>query len=253
MTSKTKDEIKAFFETGDKPTEAQFIDFIDSYVDKSGPIGVIETIASGGTSGFARVSGGTGEVLTDAQTRTALNITVYTTALASAVASDVINDKFDQDLNTTDTVSFSAASVNGIPLQPVSALYTPELLFVNVSYGTQSGKNRRILDVEFNDIDMTVSGLDTTDASTFTLSGFPRSEEVRGRAQAYCNIHASTLINATVHDYIVPVFDPAAPGSSRLFFSKINGSAYRYDDVNASGAKIFNSAGRLVISSTFLS
>lgn len=57
MTSKTKDQIKVFFETGKQPTEAQFIDFIDSYVDRSGPIGSLEAAASAGTNGIAFVSG----------------------------------------------------------------------------------------------------------------------------------------------------------------------------------------------------
>lgn len=33
MTAQSKTTIKSYFETGDKPTAAQFVDFIDSYVD----------------------------------------------------------------------------------------------------------------------------------------------------------------------------------------------------------------------------
>jgi hypothetical protein len=80
MTSKSKALIKAFFETGDRPTESQFIDFIDSYVDKSGPIGNIETEASAGQTGFAFVSGMRGEIYNTNQAREAMGITVYTTA-----------------------------------------------------------------------------------------------------------------------------------------------------------------------------
>lgn len=84
MTAKTKDQIKAFFESGDKPTESQFIDTIDSYVDKLGPIGDIETAASAGAEGFCYVSGGGGELVSPANARTLMGITVYTTALAIA-------------------------------------------------------------------------------------------------------------------------------------------------------------------------
>lgn len=82
---KTKAQIKAFFETGDTPTEAQFIDLIDSYVDKSGPLGQIETAASGGVTGIAFCSGGVGEIIGAAQGRNFLGITVYTTAGVEAV------------------------------------------------------------------------------------------------------------------------------------------------------------------------
>lgn len=86
MTSKTKDQIKAFFQTGDKPSESQFIDLIDSYVDKSGPIGDMETLASAGNQGFTFVSAYRGELKSASQARTALEITVYTTADVSVIA-----------------------------------------------------------------------------------------------------------------------------------------------------------------------
>lgn len=94
MTDKTKDEIKAFFQTGDKPTESQFIDLIDSYVDKSGPIGAIETAASGMGTGFAAVSGGNGEIWNAAKALGFMGITIYTTALASAIAVDATRNAF---------------------------------------------------------------------------------------------------------------------------------------------------------------
>lgn len=90
MTSKSKDSIKAFFETGDKPTEAQFIDLIDSYVDKSGSIGDIETAASAGTTGFCFVSARDGGILTTAQAQSRLGVTIATTAQATAGTSDAV-------------------------------------------------------------------------------------------------------------------------------------------------------------------
>lgn len=94
MTSKTKAEIKAFFETGDKPTESQFIDLIDSYVDKSGPVGAIETAASSMGTGFAAVSGGNGEIWNAAKALGVLGVMVYTTAQVSAVAVDATRNSF---------------------------------------------------------------------------------------------------------------------------------------------------------------
>lgn len=85
MVARSKTDIALFFETGDRPTESQFQDLIDSYVDKLGPLGTIETAASAGSAGFVRVSGGNGEVLSDSATLTELGITVSTTAQADAV------------------------------------------------------------------------------------------------------------------------------------------------------------------------
>lgn len=87
MTSKTKDQIKAFFETGDAPTQAQFIDLIDSYVDASGPIGYLESAASANAQGFAFVSGRKCEVIGGAEALAFVGITVYTTALAQTAVS----------------------------------------------------------------------------------------------------------------------------------------------------------------------
>jgi len=113
MTNKTKVEIKAFFETGDTPTAAQFIDAIDSWVDKSGPIGTIETAASAGEIGFAFCSANRGEVLGAAAARTFLGATVYTTALASAVASDTIAAA------VASTAQANAGTATGVLMNPV--------------------------------------------------------------------------------------------------------------------------------------
>lgn len=85
MTAKSKQSIKAFFETGDKPTQSQFIDFIDSYVDAAGPIGSIEAAASAGSQGFAFVSGFHGEVLSGPNALSFMGATVVTTAQTQAV------------------------------------------------------------------------------------------------------------------------------------------------------------------------
>jgi hypothetical protein len=103
VTAKTKDQIKSFFPTGSKPSEAQFIDFIDSYVDKSGPVGAIETAASGMGTGFAAVSGGSGEIWNAAKALGFMGITIYTTALSSAIAVDATRNAF-----TTTAQAFTA-------------------------------------------------------------------------------------------------------------------------------------------------
>jgi hypothetical protein len=120
MTAKTKTQIKAFFETGDKPTEDQFIDMIDSYVDSAGPIGTLEAAASAHSgTGFTNWSTGTPTIGDASTTRSNLGLTVYTTALASGVAVDSCRPVFmttgqaTSTFVTTAQASAIAADVGG--------------------------------------------------------------------------------------------------------------------------------------------
>lgn len=47
MTAQSKTVIKSYFETGDKPTSAQFSDFIDSYQDAANNLGVLTSAGLG--------------------------------------------------------------------------------------------------------------------------------------------------------------------------------------------------------------
>lgn len=80
MTSKVKDQIKAFFLTGLKPTQSQFTDFIDSYVDKSGPVGLFETACSSNGTGPVIVTTGTPSIGTYGALKNSMGITIATTA-----------------------------------------------------------------------------------------------------------------------------------------------------------------------------
>lgn len=153
MTSKSKTDIKAFFETGDKPTESQFIDLIDSYVDRSGPIGNIEAAASANSTGYARFQSGTGTIQGFASARSDMGITVYTTALSSAVAREAINSGFATTAqavsgdNTTTIMSpkttknaieaFAAGDFNLIQSQTI----TSTVANVNFTSGINSSHN----------------------------------------------------------------------------------------------------------------
>lgn len=123
MTAKSKDQIKAFFETGDNPTESQFIDFIDSYVDKSGPLGDIETAASAGSQGFAFASAMHGEVKGASDSRSFMGITVYTTALAQTAALGLV----------ATTAQASAASSNELLMTPFLTKYVIDDQIVTAS------------------------------------------------------------------------------------------------------------------------
>lgn len=62
MTARSKAAIKAFFETGDKPTQVQFEDLIDSYLDYNPVIEAISTVVSTGT-GFLKVEASSSAVM----------------------------------------------------------------------------------------------------------------------------------------------------------------------------------------------
>lgn len=128
MTSKTKAEIKAFFETGDKPSEAQFIDLIDSYIDKSGPLGAIETAASGGSQGFAFTSAMQGEIKGAAAARSFMGISVYNESLVlstvspffttTAQASGIANDGIINAIATT--AQATAGTSSSVLMTPIT-------------------------------------------------------------------------------------------------------------------------------------
>lgn len=142
MTSKTKTEIKAFFETGDQPTESQFIDLIDSYVDKSGPLGVLETDVSGGSSGLVAASAGDLDILSAAQSLSRLGITVSTTALAvAAVAPNYTTTAQATALIAVSafatTAQATAGTATGVAMNPVLVKNAIEsLAFTSAAYAT---------------------------------------------------------------------------------------------------------------------
>jgi hypothetical protein len=116
MTSKVKDDIKAFFETGDRPSESQFIDLIDSYVDKNGPVGTWETLTSANANGFAFASARQGKVVAAGQARTFLGMTVYTTALASSVAVDSVRNTFTTTAQASSISTDAARGLAGVAI-----------------------------------------------------------------------------------------------------------------------------------------
>lgn len=60
MASASKSTIKTYFQTGDKPTQAQFIDLIDSYQDVSDIATAIASGVQGGKVGLIDVTGSAG-------------------------------------------------------------------------------------------------------------------------------------------------------------------------------------------------
>ena len=78
MTARVKSSIKAFFETGDKPTQTQFEDLIDSYQNIDGSLTAIVTGADNATSGQFVVTDGAGSVFYVSADRLLYNVSANT-------------------------------------------------------------------------------------------------------------------------------------------------------------------------------
>jgi hypothetical protein len=148
MTNKTKTEIKAFFQTGDRPTESQFIDFIDSYVDKSGPIGTLETACSAGSQGVVITdSGGTPSIASYATVRTSMGITMYTTALATTGLAGIFTTTADVSSMVAGalvatTAQANAGTATGVVMNPVVTKNAIETLaFTSAKFATTAQAN----------------------------------------------------------------------------------------------------------------
>lgn len=62
MTAISKTSVKAYFQTGDRPTQAEFEDLVDSYQDVNPTLTYLVTAASAATSGQFYATNGTGGV-----------------------------------------------------------------------------------------------------------------------------------------------------------------------------------------------
>jgi hypothetical protein len=169
MASKTKAEIKAFFQTGDKPTEAQFIDFIDSYVDKSGPLGTLEAAASAGGTGVGVFAAGVPSIASYAAVRSSMGIEVYTSAQSDDIARAAVSSLYASTAQATSGLAtdllmnpvlvrnaveqFAPSTTSGwVPIKTVTASASATVDFVNGSGGV-------VLDGTYKTYALVISGL----------------------------------------------------------------------------------------------
>jgi hypothetical protein len=121
MTAKSKDAIKAFFETGDKPTQSQFIDLIDSFVDKNGPVGSLETIASGLSTGFTYFTAGVPSLISYATTAQGNAGSDASTIMTPVVVRNAISTYALTSANFSSTAQGNAGLDNTTIMTPVLA------------------------------------------------------------------------------------------------------------------------------------
>jgi len=105
MAVQDKDTIKGYFNKGDKPTEAQFVDLIDSYQDKSDVLQALATAAASAAAGELVGSDGAGGLIfTTVTTASIPDAGVGTSALsdASVTSAKIADDAVGSDaLNNT--------------------------------------------------------------------------------------------------------------------------------------------------------
>jgi len=91
MTASPKSTIKQYFMTGDRPTEGQFSDLIDSYVDTLSVAGNIVSLASAGGTGVVNIISSSSATLQAAGVVGLQILAAVTTAQAQNIVSGTIN------------------------------------------------------------------------------------------------------------------------------------------------------------------
>jgi hypothetical protein len=76
MTAQNKTTIKSYFETGDRPTQGEFADLVDSYQDAAANLGVLSSAATPGTVGLQLLS-----CLTSASAASIVGVQTLTTGV----------------------------------------------------------------------------------------------------------------------------------------------------------------------------
>lgn len=113
MVAQNKTTIKSYFETNDRPTQGQFADLIDSYIDTLGPIGALASAIALGATGVVTVSASSPDISSYASVRSSMGLTVYTTALSNGVITDRI----------ATTAQATAAVSNSVLMTPYMTAY----------------------------------------------------------------------------------------------------------------------------------
>lgn len=124
MTAQTKTVIKSYFETGDRPTQGQFADFVDSYQDADATLGAF-TSASGGfivKSSAAGVQtrgidGTANEITVTDSVGSAGNPTISLPAAISLAGKTLTG-------GTIVSAALTSPAMTGVPTAPTAALAT---------------------------------------------------------------------------------------------------------------------------------
>lgn len=162
----SKTTAKSYFETGDKPTEAQFADLIDSsvFIPGAGATGLIEVEST--ASSTTRGVGALGiAVLGAASTASAQS--------GLALVPGVNVQQFDADTLKADTADVLTAGFAATPHNAgtqSSGTYTPDEANGNLQYAVNGGAHT--LAPPTNNCTLVIQYTNNASAGTITTSGF---------------------------------------------------------------------------------
>lgn len=188
MTAQSKTVIKSYFNTGDRPTEAQFADLVDSYQNANSNLTTLSSASVGAaglgvlaavTTAAAQSSLGSGavgaQIFACATTAAATNILdsmAKSTYDAANISQQVVGTTAVQTVTNKDLSSATNTLVSTTAITPVLTFATPGNLAV--TYAVQTGTSRRIGSVVFFYLHIQTSAFTHTTASgALTITGLP--------------------------------------------------------------------------------
>lgn len=233
MTSRIKDEIKAFFETGDKPSQSQFGDFIDSYVDMAGPMGTLQAQVSAGSAGIMIAAAQTASIAPYSTVRDSLGVTVYTTALSTSVVNSLVATTAQANAGTDNSTLMNPVLVkNAIAALTTAGASTLKFTTTSSPLTLDSTHNANIVQLTGS----TARTFSFTAAATLT-NGWWCIIENSSTADLTVDPNSSELIDG-LSTYIM------YPGEVRMV--QCTGSAFNSVVLNGF-TRIYNSSGTLQI------
>lgn len=189
MTVRNKTAIKAFFETGDRPTQAQFSDMIESYQDTSYAGDAVLTLVSGAT-GLIEIQGSANATAypmsvpvrnlirasTSASAASAIGaVLAGATAFSTGVSGGL--QSFDADTLKADTsddltVGYTATAHNGGTIS--SGTYTPAPANGNFQRYVNGGAHTLAPPSATGDYTIVIQITNNGSAGSITTSGFTK-------------------------------------------------------------------------------
>ena len=256
MTAESKSTIKAYFETGDKPTQAQFENLIDSYQDYSGSLNAITTQASAGTQGFPLIQSqssaqfynpgslGLALILSDtaASGRSELGLATGTTGFVKVTDNDTtdgrLNAKVSAHTGLTQTVT-SPAGDEGLRIALNYATTAQAATGTEATLPIHTGLARHMLEGQYVTTAQAVTGtlgtgtMNPTLTRNLVISHAFTSANYATTAQAIAGTDATTVINPVLlknaiggTNALVLLSSAAASANSSIDFLSLITSTY---------------------------
>lgn len=182
MTAQSKSTIKSYFETGDKPNQSQFGDFIDSYQDAATNLGTLTSASLGtlglqllatNTSASAQSILGFGTAATKNTGTSGGTVPLLNTANTWSGQQSITSAAFDLQVGQISFPATQNPSANVNTLDDYEeGTWTPSL-GGNTTYNAQTGLYTKIGDFVYATMHIAVNTIGT--GNTGIISGLPFS------------------------------------------------------------------------------